>query len=130
MGLLSFVPHIFDNETETAEPIHVYGLGETAEAPIEREIGAAANRAARAMCLPSKLLEAESDGFEYYCPILSTKPTAQMVGVARLTYRPRTRRTAAWFDELHKNGAAWIEAFNKLAEKGEKASLRRTANYA
>jgi hypothetical protein len=130
MGLLSFVPLIFDNDTDIAEPIHVYGLGATAEVPIEREIGAMADRAARAMCLPSKLEEAELHGFQYYCPILSTKPTAQMVGVARLTYRPCTKRTAAWFDELHQHGAGWIETFDKLAEKGEKAGSQRAANYA
>ncbi len=130
MGLISFVPLIFENDTDTAEPIHVYGLGQAAEVSIEREIGAAANRAARAMCLPSKLQKAELEEFRYYCPILSTKPTARMVGVARLTYRPRTKRTAAWFAELHQNGAVWIETFGKLAEKGAKTAFRQAANYA
>jgi hypothetical protein len=130
MGLLSFVPHIFENDTDVAEPIHPYGIGETAEAPIEREIGDAADLAARTMALPSKLEEAEGQGFQYFCPVLKSKPSAQMIGVARLSYRPHTRRTQAWFAELHQVSQGWIEVFGKLAAKGEKASFQRTANYA
>jgi hypothetical protein len=130
MGLLSFVPHIFDNDTDTAEPIHPYGIGQTAENPIERKIGDAADRAARAMALPSKLEEAEEDGFEYFCPILKTKPTAQMIGVARLTYRPRTRRTQDWFRDLNQTAPGWIETFGMLTTKAESASFKRAANYA
>jgi hypothetical protein len=130
LGLLSFVPHIFENDTDTAEPIHPYGIRQTAEAPIELEIGDAADRAARAMCLPSKLDEAIEDGFQHFCPILKTKPTAQMIGVARLTYRPHTRRTAEWFAELNRTAQGWIETFDSLAAKGEKSSYQRAVNYA
>jgi hypothetical protein len=130
MGLLSFVPYIFENDTDTAEPIHVYGIGQTAEAQIEREIGDAADRAARAMALPSKLEEAEEDGYEYFCPIPNTKPTAQMIGVARLTYRPRTRRTAEWFAELNRTASDWIETFGILTTRAESASFKRAANFA
>lgn len=130
MGLLSFVPHVFENGTNAAEPIHVYGIGEVSEVPLEREIGDAADRAARAMALSSKLDEAIEDGFQYFCPVLKTKPDAQMIGVARLTYRPHTKRTASWFADLHQTAPVWIEAFRLCAAKGEKAALRRTANYA
>lgn len=130
MGLLSFVPHIFENDTNVAEPIHVYGIGETAEAPIEQEIGSAADLAGRAMCLPSKVEEAEGQGFQHFCPVLSTKPNVQMIGVARLTYRPHTKRTKAWFAELQQTSPAWIETFQKLAATGEIAGNQRLANYA
>lgn len=130
MGLLSFVPHIFENDTDTAEPIHAYGIGATGEVLLEREIGDAADQAARAMALPSKLEVAEENGYEYFCPILKTNPTAQMIGVARLTYRPHTRRTAEWFAELNRTAQGWIETFERLAEKGEKASYQRAENYA
>jgi hypothetical protein len=129
MGLLSFVPHIFENDTDVAEPIHVFGVGETAEAPIEREIGIAADRAARAMCLPSRLENAEENGFRFFCPILHTIPSAQMIGVARLTYRPHTRRTAAWFAQLHQAAPGWIDLFGNLAEKGKIAGSQRMVNY-
>jgi hypothetical protein len=130
MGLVSFVPHIFENDTNAAEPIHVYGLGSTAEDPLEQEIGAAADRAARAMCLPSRLETAADDGFEHFCPVLRTKPSAQMVGVARLTYRPDTKRTAAWQAQLHQAAPVWLETFEKLADKGKIADFLRKENYA
>ena len=130
MGLLSFVPHIFENDTDAAEAVHPFGIGEIAEDPLERKIGNSADSAARAMALPSKLEEAEDAGFEYFCPVSKTMPTAQMVGVARLTYRPHTTRTSAWSADLHQKGPGWIENFNNLAAKAEKASLQRAANYA
>ncbi len=130
MGLLSFVPHIFENDTDAAEPIHVYGIGGRAEAPIEREIGSAAHEAGSAMCLPTKPEKAMGDGFHYFCPVLRTKPSAQMIGVARLTYRPHTKRTGAWFAELQQSGPGWIRMFTDLAANGETAADRRMTNYA
>jgi hypothetical protein len=130
MGLLCFVPHIFENDTKAAEPIHVYGIGVTAEAAIEGEIGRAANQAACAMCLPSKLERAMEDGFRYFCPVLSTKPSVQMIAVARLTYRPHTKRTGAWFAGLQQTAPGWIRIFSELAAKGETAAFRRMTNYA
>jgi hypothetical protein len=35
--------------------VHPYGIGGAGEEPIETEFGSAADAAARAMCLPSKL---------------------------------------------------------------------------
>jgi hypothetical protein len=130
MGLLSFVPHIFENDTAAAEPIHPYGIGGSSEATIEPLIGSAADEAARAMALPSKLEEAIEDGFEYFCPVVKTKPRAQMIGVARLTYRPHTRRTAEWFAELNQNGHALIDTFEKLTDKAKASASVREANYA
>jgi hypothetical protein len=129
MGLLSYVPHIFDNDTNAAEPIHVFGIGGIAEAPLEQMIGDAADCAARSMALPSKLEEAEDNGFRYFCPVLKTKPTAQMIGIARLTYRPHTRRTKTWFAELSQTATGWIETFETLNRKAGNASLQRTVNF-
>ncbi len=130
MGLFSFVPHIFDNDTEFAEPIHAYGIGGIAEDPLEGNIGDAANKAARAMVLPSPLKEAEQAGFLYFCPIQRIKPKAQMIGVGRLTYRPSTLRTQAWFTELHEKATGWTEAFRKMAEKDDKADIKAGAKCA
>lgn len=130
MGLLSFIPHVFENDTDVAEPFHVYGTGKIGEIPVEKKIGDAADRAARAMAVPKRIDEAKERGFEYFCPIQQTKPSAQMIGVARLTYRPHTRRTASWFAELQRTAPAWIETFRKLTEKAEMAALTRKAKCA
>lgn len=130
MGLLSFVPHIFENDTPDAEPIHVYGIGGTAEEPLEQQIGSAANEAGIAMCLPSKLAEAEENGFNHFCPVLSTNPTARMIGVARLTYRPHTRRTGAWSADLHQTGPIWIREYQMLTQKANEIAARMIQKYA
>ena len=128
MGLFSFVPHIFENDTDSAEPIHSYGTGGVGEA-IEQEIGNAANLAARAMALPSKLTEAEAGGFRHFCPVVKTMPAVQMIGVGRLTYRPNTRRTKAWFAELHGAAPKWVQTYADLSHKAERASAQRKANF-
>jgi hypothetical protein len=128
MGLLSFVPHIFENDTDTAEPIHSYGISGVGEA-LEQEIGNAANLAARAMALPSRLTEAEEGGFRHFCPVLKTIPAVQMIGVGRLTYRPNTRRTKAWFAELHDTTPKWIQTYADLLSKADIAWGRRERNF-
>jgi hypothetical protein len=130
LGLLSFNPHVFENSTAQAEIIHPYGIGGSGEEPIETEIGSAANDAARAMCLPSKLLAAEDEGFEHFCPVLHTQPDVQIVGIPRLRYRPHTRRTAAWFAELHQSARRYADMYAVLTDKAENATQTRRSNYA
>jgi hypothetical protein len=130
LRLLDFVPHIFENDTDTAEPIHAFGRCGTGEVDLEFEIGSAADEAAWAMALPSRLSAARKEGFEYFCPIRNNKPAAQMIGVARLRYRPHTSRTAAWFAELQKTAPVWIETYKSLTAIGKSAALRRQAKCA
>jgi len=113
-GLLSFIPHIFENNSPEAEIHHPYGVGTKGEEPVETEIGEAAEAAARAMC-PEWLIEnAENEGFEYFCPVSRTMPNIEMIGVARLLYRPHTKRTAAWYANLQQFGSRWIEKYQDL----------------
>ena len=60
--------------------------------------------------------------FEHFCPVLRTLPNVRMIGIARLLYRPRTRRTAAWFGQLHEDGRDWIAKCAELAAKAESSS--------
>ena len=115
MGLLSFIPHIFENDSPEAEIHHPYGVGTQGEEPIETEIGEAAELAARAMCPEWMIEHAENEGFEHFCPASQTMPNIEMVGVARLRYRPHTSRTAAWYAQLQQFGSTWIEKYQNLA---------------
>jgi hypothetical protein len=125
LGLLSFIPHIFENRSAQAEIIHPYGIGTGGEEPIETEIGSAADAAARLMCLPSKLDAAEDEGYRHYCPVLHTQPDAQMVGIARLRYRPHTRRTATWYAELQECASDYVDLYDKLTANAEDATHTR-----
>jgi hypothetical protein len=127
LGLLSFVPHIYDRERD-GEPLHAYGIGATGDVEIERKIGDAARRAANAMLSKEAREKAEAEGFDYLCPIHRSKTSAQMIGVGRLTYRPHTMRTARWFAGLMERGPAWIETFDTLASGAEgRRELQKTS---
>jgi hypothetical protein len=119
-GLLGFVPHLWDNETEQAEIIHPYGANGEGEA-LEIAIGDAAHQAASAM-LGDRCDEYIGD---HLAPVKRSIKNVCMIGVARLRYRPQTKRTAAWFAELNESGAEFLRQYNKLF--GMSTSFRNSA---
>jgi hypothetical protein len=130
MNLLSFVPHIYENDTDSAEPIHAFGIGGVSEDPLERNIGDAAQSAARACAPTQRLREAEKAGFNYFCPIPRSKPAAQMIGVARLPHRPQTRRTQAWSQHLRETTPRWIDFFENSVKSDERTVFQMPAKLA
>ncbi|MDT8066589.1 MAG: hypothetical protein ROO76_00330 [Terriglobia bacterium] len=111
-GVLSFIPHLVENDTNAAELIHAVGIGAHGEHPIETQIGNEACRAGAAMCQPWQLTKAEG---LIVCPISRDYPKAQIIGIARLHYRPHTKRTSAWSSNLQFNGPAWIDQYRRIA---------------
>jgi len=114
-GLLSFVPHLWDNDSDEAEIIHGYGIGNAGE-QLEFEMASAAHRAALAMIPDFKAEKATRGGYYYFAPVLNTRPNVQMIGVARLRYRPHTSRTGDWYGELLKNGPVWVDRYREYTE--------------
>jgi hypothetical protein len=129
MGLLYFVPHLFENDSPEAQPIHACGIGCSGEESLETEIGNAADTAARAMAV-WRIEAAERNGFEYFCPVVRTYPNVQLVGVSRLRYRPRTSRTAAWYAQLQESGPIWIAKYRQMASKAELSQPESFSNFA
>jgi hypothetical protein len=113
-GLLSVVPHLWENDSLDAEVIHAIGSRESGE-PLERELASEASRAAMAMIPHSKAAAAMRGGY-FLVPVVNTLPNVQMIGVARLRYRPHTKRTSAWQRELAVNGRAWVERYREYLE--------------
>jgi hypothetical protein len=113
-GLLTFVPHLMENGTEFAGPIHAFGVGGHSEHPIETQIGDEARRAAAKMCQPWQLEKAGREGL-MICPVSRDYPNAQLVGIARLHYRAHTKRTSAWESNLLSAGPDCVEHFRRLA---------------
>jgi hypothetical protein len=127
MGLLTFIPHIFENDSPEAEIHHPYGIGAKGEESIETEIGEAAEAAARAMCPEWMISNAEDDGFEHFCPVSRTMPNIEMIGVARLRYRSHTSRTAAWYDQLQHTGGKWVEEYQDLEARARTSRAAKRA---
>ena len=40
----------------------------------------------------------------------------QLIGIARLRYRPKTKLTGAWHAQHEQNGARWLEIYEALSE--------------
>jgi hypothetical protein len=119
-GLLSYVPHLWDNDPTTSEMtaseiLHPYGMTGYGGESIELEIGQAAHEAGLRMAFEERVTNASYEGFRYLCPVRSAVPNACMVGVARLRYRPHTSRTGAWMTRLLESGPAIRAEFEALA---------------
>jgi hypothetical protein len=132
-GLLKFVPHLWDNvcdgERIEAEIIHGYGIGNSGE-PQEVEIGRAAHEAGTAMVPDFKKEKAYTERYYHFAPVLNTFPKVQMIGVARLLYRPHTTRTSDWYSDLLRNGPGWIRRYEELREKAKTRLLRSPESMA
>lgn len=89
MGLLEWVIYLADGKDSESELIHPLTGDEYAEAVAD----AAATFASE---LPGGFKH-EVDNYDFVLPIPSHMANATLVGVARLRYRPRTSRTAAWY---------------------------------
>jgi hypothetical protein len=94
-GLLSFVPHIWERDHEQSEILFPYGVGDGAE-QIEREIAASAHATAERLAFPERVAAAAKEGFNLLAPIRASCPDACMIGIPRLRYRPKTKRTGDW----------------------------------
>jgi hypothetical protein len=98
VGLIQWRPHLVESEDPAAEIIHPYGMAGD-DGDIEDRIGAAAHRAGMAMLTEAQRQWVVKNNL-WLAPVPAHMTNVTMVDVARLRYRPRTRRTAAWFADL------------------------------
>jgi hypothetical protein len=106
-GLLTFVPHLWESDSDQAEVIHAYGIEGIGGEQLEIDVGEAANQAGLRMALESRVRQAQFEGYSWIAPIKKTLPNAQLIGVGRLRYRPHTRRTSDWFADLTESAPRW-----------------------
>ena len=114
LGLIDWTPYIF--ESETGEPIHAMAKNGL---PAEKALYSAAVIAAEHMLTPGQL-DYSIDTGGILAPVLAHIGQVQMIGVARLRYRPQTSLTAAWW-------ATHNDACRELAESYEELSKPKTA---
>jgi hypothetical protein len=112
LGLVEWVPHLVDNESDETEIIHPYGTGDSDS--IEDRLGRLAHQAAVAV-----LTDAQRDrAIEHdhrLAPILATDfPEVQMIGVLRMRYRAKSSLTAAWMAKNEERGEVYIAVYERL----------------
>jgi hypothetical protein len=126
-GLLTFVPHIWEVDSAEGEVVHAYGIEGIGGERIEIEIGEAAHHSGLRMALESKVVQAQLEGYSWVAPIKNTLPQAQMIGVARLTYRPHTKRTSEWFAELTENAPRWTQFYQAMSEPESRLNAEKAS---
>jgi hypothetical protein len=111
LGLIEMVAHLVHADTADGEILHPMALEGTG-LEVERELTQAASRAALTMLTQGQYDWARRQGVVAIAPVLRHIEGVQMVGVARLRYRPRTGRTRAFAA----HAAEWWETIARLEE--------------
>ena len=122
LGLIEWVPHLVESGDADAEIIHPLGMGKS-DSPEDR-LAMAAHRAGGAMLTDGQREWAEDNGL-WLVPIRRHVANVQVVGIARLRYRPRTRRTAAWWGKTRQEGEEFVRRYEGLiTEKSAKMNAQ------
>jgi len=104
---------MIEAENDNAEIVHPYAIG-NGEAD-ERAITTSAQTAAETLLTPGQIEWAQARGLHLLPAPAHQLPNVQLVGIARLRYRPHTKATAAWFAKKQEWGE-WRERYRELAQ--------------
>jgi hypothetical protein len=115
-GLMEFIPHVFESTGQEAEILHAYPIDAAACEPWELSVAVAA-RAAAMSCLTSGQRDWSGAKSLHLLPVPAHMTNVAVIGVARLRYRPRTRKTAAWFAMSKERSQAWQAAYEKIVRE-------------
>jgi hypothetical protein len=113
LGLIEFVGHLVNADSEEGEIIHPMALDDTG-LPVEQEVCRMAEEAARALLTDGQQSRAAKQGCVALAPVPRHIEKVQMVGIARLRYRPRTGRTLAFTARE----AEWRQVIGRLDRIG------------
>ncbi len=97
LGLVEFVGHLIEADTDTGDILHPYAVGNGEEA--EQRLAAAAHAAGMAMLTNAQRDRADDQNLRL-APVKAHMKHVQMIGIARLRYRPRTADAALWFERM------------------------------
>jgi hypothetical protein len=111
LGLIEWVPTLVEGEGLEGEIIHPCGMAQSGS--LEDLLGWAAHEAARSM-LTDRQREWAAEQELRLAPVPRHIANVQMVGIARLRYRPKTRKTAAWWADLQAKGEGFLRRYEVL----------------
>ena len=95
-GLIECHPYLVEGLHDGAELIFPLDDNGT---EIEQELFLAADRAARALLDDGSGFQYQLDNHEIVTPVSRDWPNAEVVGIYRLRYRPKTKATAFWYSK-------------------------------
>jgi hypothetical protein len=113
LGLIEWVPYLFEGpEGEPIHPLH----GESS-LPVEVALYEACYDAAT-RCLTERQYENALDEGGVLVPVRAHIEQVQLIGVARLRYRPHTRLTSAWWAEHTARCGQFAQRYEEIANPG------------
>jgi hypothetical protein len=115
IGLIEWMPHLVESDEESGEIIHPLRMGRSET--IEDRLGRAAYGAGLALVTEGQCSWALENGIQQLVPVPRHIANVQMVGIARLRYRPRTRMTAAWWADLNANTEKHLARYAEIAAR-------------
>jgi hypothetical protein len=111
LGLVQIIPHLVESETDEGEIIFSQSYdGEEGE----RDLAFATYLAAEAMLQEWQLKRLEDENHWVLIPALKHMTKVQLVGVARLRYRPQTETTALWLKERSAQWTEWTKRYDEI----------------
>ena len=113
LGLVQWVPHLVESDAPGAQIVHPVGLRWPTEKTLENELGQDAHAAASTMLTDGQRGWAADEGL-WLVPVPAHMANVHLVGIARLTYRPHTSVTAAWYAELQEKGGEYLRRYREL----------------
>ena len=128
-GLIEWVPCLFESGDEDAEIIHTMLL--SGDGGPEDRLARAAVEAGLALLNDGQRERAYRQGVLRILPVKRHVSSAQLITIARLRYRPHTKRTSAWWAELNSACEAHIHEYESLrARAQDSVILAREADLA
>jgi hypothetical protein len=113
LGLIEWMPYLFDGDGGDAEPIHPYGIG--MRGTLEGMLWIAAHNAGHALLQDGQRKRANQENL-WLAPVPRHMGNVQMIGIARLRYRAKTKLTAAWWQELQTKGKRYLEKYDEIID--------------
>lgn len=107
LGLMEWAHYLVESADDDAELVHPLSGDEYAQ-----EVADAAS--ALAELLPGGFAY-EAQNYDYVLPVIRHMEKAAVVGLARLRYRPKTSRTAAWYGQHVESCREFAALYSRLA---------------
>jgi hypothetical protein len=115
LGISEWAPHLVESAEETGEIIHPLRMGGSDN--IEDLLGRAAHEAGKALITEGQYDWAVKNGIHQLVPVPRHIANVQMIGIARLRYRPHTRMTTAWWADLNANAEKHLARYAEIAAR-------------